>query len=72
MIAVCWAGENLEGLLKFLTFIELASANMFAITNLAICVNLALIVMVRTLLSQQVQSKRDMFWARLSLALLHW
>lgn len=46
MILVCWTGENVEGLFEALKYIEMASANMFAITNLAICVNLSLIIMV--------------------------
>ncbi|CAM9976969.1 unnamed protein product [Pylaiella littoralis] len=44
MVSVCWTSDNLTGLFKILTFLELAAANMLAITNLAICVNLALIV----------------------------
>lgn len=47
MISVCWAGESLEGFIKTLKFIELASSNMLAVTNLGICVNLALVIMVR-------------------------
>lgn len=46
MVSVCWTGRNLEGVIKALKFIELAAANMLAITNLAICVNLSLIVVV--------------------------
>eukprot|EP00752_Nemacystus_decipiens_P005588 g5057.t1 len=45
MILVCWTGENLEALAKTLKFVELAAGHMLAITNLAICVNLALIIM---------------------------
>ncbi|CAM9367049.1 unnamed protein product, partial [Hapterophycus canaliculatus] len=45
MISVCWAGDNLIGLIKVFKFLELASSNMLAVTNLAICVNLALIIM---------------------------
>ena len=46
MVTLCWTGSNLVGLMKTLKFIELAAANMFAVTNLAICVNLALVVLV--------------------------
>ncbi|CAM9225058.1 unnamed protein product [Ectocarpus sp. 8 AP-2014] len=45
MISVCWAGENLAIFIKTLKFLELFASNMLAITNLAICVNLSLIVM---------------------------
>eukprot|EP00752_Nemacystus_decipiens_P008538 g7625.t1 len=44
MVSVCWTGSNLEGFIKALKFIELSAFNMFAVTNLAICINLALIV----------------------------
>eukprot|EP00903_Cladosiphon_okamuranus_P012468 g11677.t1 len=44
MISVCWTGSNLEGFIKALKFMELSSFNMFAVTNLAINVNLALVV----------------------------
>lgn len=49
MVSVCFASGNLVQLVKTFTFIELSSANMQAITNLAICVNLALIIMVSVL-----------------------
>ncbi|CAB1104991.1 unnamed protein product [Ectocarpus sp. CCAP 1310/34] len=45
MISVCWAGANLIKLIKTFKFLELASVNMLATTNLAICINLALVVM---------------------------
>ncbi|CAM9316648.1 unnamed protein product, partial [Ectocarpus fasciculatus] len=45
MISVCWAGENLATFIKTLKFFELFASNMLAITNLAICVNLSLVVM---------------------------
>ena len=48
MISVCWTESNLAGFIKTIKYIELAASNMLAITNLAICVNLALIVMVST------------------------
>ncbi|CAN0058933.1 unnamed protein product [Ectocarpus sp. 6 AP-2014] len=44
MVTVCWAGKNLEDLIKTVKFVELASSHMLALTHLAICVNLALIV----------------------------
>ena len=46
MISVCWTADNLEALVKTFKFIELAAGHMLAITNLAICVNLALVIMV--------------------------
>ena len=46
MISVCWAGGNLVDFIMALKFFELAASNLLAITNLAISVNLALIVMV--------------------------
>ncbi|CAN0081639.1 unnamed protein product [Ectocarpus sp. 12 AP-2014] len=45
MISVCWTGANLIKLIKTFKFLELASVNMLAMTNLAICINLALVVM---------------------------
>ncbi|CAM9206720.1 unnamed protein product [Ectocarpus sp. 4 AP-2014] len=44
MISVCWVGERLEGFIKALKYLEQTSSNMLAITNLAICINLALVV----------------------------
>ncbi|CAM9229677.1 unnamed protein product [Scytosiphon promiscuus] len=44
MVTVCWTGSNLEVFIKILKFVELAASNMLAITNLAICMNIALIV----------------------------
>lgn len=46
MVSVCWANSNAEGFIKAVKFVELSASNMLAITNLGICVNLALIVMV--------------------------
>ena len=46
MVTACWTGSNLEGFIKALKFIELTTFNMFALTNLAMCVNLVLIVSV--------------------------
>eukprot|EP00752_Nemacystus_decipiens_P005629 g5094.t1 len=45
MIDVCWTSKNMEGFIKTIKFIEFSGSNMLAITNLAICVNLALIVL---------------------------
>eukprot|EP00752_Nemacystus_decipiens_P018236 g16364.t1 len=45
MVSLCWTGSNVVGLVKTLKFIELSASNMYAVTNLAICVNLALVVM---------------------------
>eukprot|EP00752_Nemacystus_decipiens_P002666 g2494.t1 len=44
MVAACWTGREFEGLMRALKFIGLTAFNMYAITNLAICINLALIV----------------------------
>ncbi|CAB1115368.1 unnamed protein product [Ectocarpus sp. CCAP 1310/34] len=69
MISVCWAGGNLSNLIKFLKFLELASANMLAVTNLAICVNLALVVMShRTLSRVSSLSSPRVIWLSLVLA----
>ena len=46
MVTLCWTGSNLVGFIKALKFIELTAFNMYAVTNLAICVNLALVVSV--------------------------
>ena len=46
MVTLCWVQSNVEGLVKTLKFMEVAAGNMLAITNLAICINLALIVLV--------------------------
>lgn len=50
MISVCWTRGNIAGLIKALKFLQLAASHLMAFINLAICVNLALIVVVRTLL----------------------
>ncbi|CAM9240864.1 unnamed protein product [Ectocarpus sp. 4 AP-2014] len=44
MVTVCWTESDLIGFIKAVKFIEFVSSNMMAITHLAICVNLALIV----------------------------
>ena len=46
MVTLCWAQKNVEGLIRAIKFVELAASNMLAITNLAICINLAAIVLV--------------------------
>ena len=46
MVTVCWIDSTAEGFIKTLKFIELTASNMLAITNLAICANLALIISV--------------------------
>ncbi|CAN0287611.1 unnamed protein product [Ectocarpus sp. 12 AP-2014] len=45
MVLVCWAGSNVTGFIKALKFLELVASNVLAITNLAICTNLALVIM---------------------------
>eukprot|EP00903_Cladosiphon_okamuranus_P018746 g17251.t1 len=52
MIAVCWTDTSLEGFIKAIKFFELAAFNMLAITNLAISVNLALIVVAHRTVSR--------------------
>lgn len=46
MVAVCWSTMEFLPVIQICKFIELTASNMFAITNLAICINLALIVSV--------------------------
>ena len=46
MVTLCWSGSGAESFMKVLKFSQLAASNMFAVTNLAICVNLALVVSV--------------------------
>lgn len=47
MVSLCWAKSNVLRLIQAMKFVELVGGNLLAITNLAICVNLALIVSVR-------------------------
>lgn len=48
MISVCWTrGDSIAGLIKALKFLQLAASHLMAFINLAICVNLALIIVVR-------------------------
>ena len=46
MVSACWTGTEVENVVKTFKFLELTGSNMLAVTNLAICVNLALIVSV--------------------------
>lgn len=46
MVLLCWSKWELLVLIKALKFMEVVGANMLAVTNVAICVNLALIVSV--------------------------
>lgn len=46
MISVCWTRGNVGGLIKALKFLQLAASHLMAFINLAICINLALIVVV--------------------------
>ena len=47
MMRFCWIRFNLIGIIKSIKFIEVVASNMLAVTNLAICINLALIIYVR-------------------------
>ena len=51
LVLNCWVGEELLNLIKAIKFLELAGSNLVAVTNLAICANLGLIVHVSFLLS---------------------
>ncbi|CAM9325465.1 unnamed protein product [Pylaiella littoralis] len=44
LVSLCWAKSSVLRLIQAMKFVELVGGNMVAITNLAICVNLALIV----------------------------
>ena len=46
MISICWLSGKAEGFLMAIKYLELTASNMLAVTNLAISVNLALIVLV--------------------------
>lgn len=46
MVLLCWSKTELLILIKSLKFLEVVGGNMLAVTNVAICVNLALIVSV--------------------------
>ncbi len=75
MISVCWVDENLDGLIKSFKFLQQASSNMYAITNLAICVNLALIITVRRRVRRSmslfVRARRTSFTLGISTAAEH-
>lgn len=47
MVMLCWSKEEALGFIKFVKFWQQTGSNMMAVTNLAICMNLALIVSVR-------------------------
>lgn len=49
MVSGCWTKREHASAIKSFIFLELAAANMLAITNLAIAINLALIVKVNCL-----------------------
>lgn len=61
MVSLCWSKSEALVVVKSFKFIELAAANMLAVTNLAICINLALIVSVRAHYSLQCRSARVSF-----------
>lgn len=46
-IQICFGTTKTLGLIKFLKFVQLMADNMVVITNLGVCVNVALIVEVR-------------------------
>lgn len=46
MILNCWTKSGALDFIKTLKFLELVGENMLAVTNLVICINLALIVAV--------------------------
>eukprot|EP00752_Nemacystus_decipiens_P005592 g5061.t1 len=52
MVTLCWADRNVESFIKTMYFVKLTASNMLAITNLAVCINLTLIVMSHRTLSR--------------------
>ena len=46
IVSLCWTTSNVLRVVQALKFVELVGGNLLAITNVAICVNLALIVSV--------------------------
>lgn len=46
MVLNCWVGDGVLAVVKALKFLELVGSNLVAVTNLAICSNLAFIVHV--------------------------
>lgn len=49
MVLLCYIDARFLNAFKFLKFLELAGGNLLAVTNLAICINLAQIVRVSAL-----------------------
>lgn len=52
MVLLCWARSSALRYIQALKFLELMGGNLLAITNVAICVNLALVVSVRYLVAR--------------------
>ena len=46
MVFLCWTNSGDLKFVKAMKFVELVAGNMLAVTNVAICVNLALVVSV--------------------------
>lgn len=46
MVSLCWTKSSMLRAIQALKFVELVGGNLLAITNVAICVNLAIIVWV--------------------------
>lgn len=46
MVFLCWSKFEAEFLIRTLKFVQLVGSNMVAVSNLAICVNFALVVAV--------------------------
>lgn len=46
MLYVCWANKENLWMIQTLKYIEMTAVNMLAVTNLAICINFALVVLV--------------------------
>lgn len=67
MILACWSKEGLVWVIKLFKFVELTADNMLAITNLAICVQLALIVSV-----SRKRQDRHIVWLEPSDWLIDW
>lgn len=58
MISVCWMRGDVTGLIKALKFLQLVASHLMAFVNLAICVNLARIVVVCAVFFWLVFSER--------------
>lgn len=52
MVLLCWADSSMLVVIRIAKFVELTASNMLAVTNVAICVNLALIVSVSNLVKE--------------------